>query len=300
MKKLPPITKTLTITYSPHFLEWLNRYQISLAFTSQTNCLCLIGVKPDGQVSVPVWEFDRPRKLYAKSDRLYLSTQYQIWRLENVLENEELLEDKYDRFYIPRMAYTTGELNVQDLVEDNKGDIIFINTQYSCLATLHPKHSFTPLWKPPFISQLAPEDRCHLNGLATVEGQPRYVTAISCSDVACGWQSLRSNGGVVINIQTNEIIVEGLSVPHSPRWYRGKLWLLNSGTGDFGYIENGKFLPVTFCPGYGRSLNFIGDFAVVGLSKLRVDYSSDLLVVERFKNWKTDVRYLLINQRQSK
>ncbi|MGD1716734.1 TIGR03032 family protein [Dapis sp. BLCC M172] len=290
MKKLPPITKTLKVTYSLHFLEWLNKHQLSLAFTSQTNCLCFIGVKPDGQMSTPVWQFDRPRKLYAKSDRLYLSTQYQIWRFENILENDKLLKDEYDRFYVPRVAYTTGDLDIHDLVEDDKGDIIFINTQYSCLATLHSKHSFTPLWKPSFISQVAPEDRCHLNGLATVEGQPRYVTAISRSDVALGWQSVRRDGGVVIKINTNEIIADGLSMPRSPRWYRGKLWLLNSGTGDFGYIENGRFLPITFCPGYGKSLTFIGDFAVVGLSKLSHDYFSDLLVEERLKKRNTDIR----------
>ena len=289
MKKSPFITKTLTVTHSSNFLEWLNKNQVSLAFTCQTNYLCLIGVRPDGQISTSISEFVRPRKLYPKNEHLYLSTQYQIWRLENVVENGELLQGKYDSLYFPRVAYTTGELNIQDLVEDDKGKIIFINTQYSCLATLHPKHSFTPLWIPPFISKLAPEDRCHLNGLAQVEGQPRYVTAISRSDIVSGWHSLRGDTGIVIDIQTNEIIVDGLSMPNSPRWYQGKLWLLNSGTGDFGYIENGKFLPVTFCPGYGRSLTFLGDFAVVGLSKVRDDYLSDLLVEERLKERKIDV-----------
>ncbi|CAD5949363.1 TIGR03032 family protein [Planktothrix agardhii] len=283
--------KTLTVPYSRHFLEWLHQHQVSVALTTyQTNRLCLIGVQPNGQISTPVWEFERPMGLYVTSERFYLATRYQIWRFENVLENGEILKEKYDRLYVPRVAYTTGDLDVHDLIADPQGNIIFANTEYSCLATLHPQHSFTPIWKPNFISKLAPEDRCHLNGLAALNGIPRYVTAVSHSDVASGWRHRRSDGGVVIDIQTHDIIARGLSMPHSPRWYQGKLWLLNSGTGDFGYIENGEFVPVTFCPGYGRGLAFVGDFAVVGLSKPRDYHFSGLLLGEKLQQKQAEAR----------
>ena len=107
------------------------------------------------------------------------------------------------------------------------------------MATLSPDYSFVPLWQPPFISKLVPEDRCHLNGLAMVEGKPGYMTACSATDTAAGWRNCRSDGGVVIDVKQNEIIATGLSMPHSPRWYKGKLWLLNSGTGELGYLEGG-------------------------------------------------------------
>lgn len=283
--------KTLTVPYSRHFLEWLHQQQVSVALTTyQTNRLCLIGVQPNGQISTPVWEFERPMGLYTTSERFYLATRYQIWRFENILENGELLQDKYDRVYVPRVAYTTGDVDVHDLVVDPQGNIIFANTEYSCLATLHPQHSFTPVWQPNFISKLAPEDRCHLNGLAALNGIPRYVTAVSHSDVASGWRHRRSDGGVVIDIQTHDIIARGLSMPHSPRWYQGKLWLLNSGTGDFGYIENGEFVAVTFCPGYGRGLAFVGDFAVVGLSKPRDYHFSGLLLGEKLQQKQAEAR----------
>ena len=149
--------------------------------------------------------------------------------------------------------------------------VVFVNTLFSCLATISEQHSFVPLWQPPFISRIAAEDRCHLNGLGMRDGQPRYVTAVSQSDVADGWRDKRRDGGCLIDLSSNEVIVTGLSMPHSPRWDRGKLWLLNSGTGEFGYVqpERGVFQPVTFCPGYLRGLTFNGDFAVVGLSKPR-------------------------------
>ena len=102
-------------------------------------------------------------------------------------------------------------------------------------------------------------------------GVPRYVTAVGRSDVADGWREHRAGGGLVIDVQKNEVVLEGLSMPHSPRLYRGKLWLLDSGRGQFGYVdrERGVFEPVAFCAGYARGLTFHGDYALVGLSRPR-------------------------------
>ena len=149
--------------------------------------------------------------------------------------------------------------------------IIFVNTLFSCIAKPSVKYSFRPIWKPPFISRLATEDRCHLNGMAMQAGEPVYATAVSRSDANEGWRHHRMDGGVVIDVRDDEIICQGLSMPHSPRWYDGRLWLLNSGTGYFGYVDldTGRFEPVAFCPGYARGLSFLGHYAVIGLSKQR-------------------------------
>lgn len=266
-------TPSLDITGSQQFTAWLTEQNFSLAFTTyQTNRLFLVGSKPNGRLAVNERLFDKPMGLYARDDSLYMSTRYQIWRFDNLLASGEIYNG-CDRLYIPRTAYTTGDLNVHDVVaisgESEREGIVFINTDFSCLATLSPNYSFVPLWQPPFISKLAAEDRCHLNGLALVDGQPAYVTACSATDTAAGWRNQRENGGVVIDIRTNDTIATGLSMPHSPRWYRGKLWVLNSGTGELGYIEEGKFVPITFCPGFVRGLAFWENFALVGLSKLR-------------------------------
>ena len=139
-----------------------------------------------------------------------------------------------------------------------------------------------PLWRPPFLSKLAAEDRCHLNGLALVDGRPRYVTAVSTSDVVDGWRDRRRDGGVVLEMPDGRVIAAGLSMPHSPRWHRGRLWLHNSGTGQFGSVDpgTGRFEPLTFCPGYLRGLAFVGDYAVVGLSRPRHDKTFGGLALE--------------------
>ncbi len=150
---------------------------------------------------------------------------------------------------------------------------MFVNTRFGCLATVSERDSFMPLWRPPFLSKLAAEDRCHLNGLALDNGSVRYVTAVSTSDVTDGWRDRRRSGGVVCDVRTNNILASGLSMPHSPRVYRDQLWLLNSGTGYFGSIDlvDGNFEPLAFCPGYARGLAFAGNYAVLGLSRPRHD-----------------------------
>lgn len=288
-------TPTFEINASRQFTSWLASQNLSLVFTTyQAGKVFFIGLRQNGQLSVFERTFERCMGLYAHNSSLYMSSLYQLWRLENALEPGQIA-DGYDAVYVPQVGYITGDLDIHDvvLVEPpqppklrgdqqvepqvpslNKGElggVVFVNTLFSCLATISETKSFVPLWKPPFISKLAAEDRCHLNGLAVRDGQPRYVTAVSQSDVADGWRDKRKDGGCVMDISSNQAIATGLSMPHSPRWYNDKLWLLNSGRGEFGYLdlERGVFEAVAFCPGYLRGLSFCGDFAVVGISKPR-------------------------------
>ncbi|AFZ26553.1 TIGR03032 family protein [Cylindrospermum stagnale PCC 7417] len=266
--------ETLLLSADRTFTDWLAKEQISIAYTTyQTSRLMLIGVNPEnGRISGFERLFERAMGLYTTAERIYLSSKYQLWQMDNVLELGQT-HDGYDKLYIPRIGYTTGDIDVHDVAVDGTGKLIFISSLLNCLATVSDRHSCIPLWKPPFISKIVNEDRCHLNGLGMVEGQPRYVTVCSRSDVVDGWRDRRQDGGCVVDIPSNEIICTGLSMPHSPRWYRDKLWLLNSGKGEFGYVDlrKGKFESVAFCPGFMRGLAFWGNYAIVGLSKPRGD-----------------------------
>lgn len=268
---------------SRNFAAWMTQQRVSLAFTTyQTGKLFLLGVKPDGQLAVFERTFNRCMGLWAADGQgLWLSSLYQLWRFENALP-PGVSHQGCDRLYIPRVGYTTGDLDVHDVAVEAGGRIIFVNTKFNCLATLATRDSFSPVWRPPFISKLAAEDRCHLNGLALVDGKARYMTAVSTSDVTDGWRDRRRDGGVVLDIAANQVIASGLSMPHSPRFYRGRLWLLNSGTGYFGSIDpaKGVFEPLAFCPGYLRGLAFAGDFAVMGLSRPRHDKTFGGLVLD--------------------
>jgi uncharacterized protein (TIGR03032 family) len=270
------------VTTSPHFGAWLAEQRVSLAFsTYQAGKLFVLGRYPDGRPTVVERTFDRCMGLWADGDTMWVSSRYQLWRFVNVLQPGERHDD-CDRLYVPRTAHTTGDLDIHDVAVDGGGRVIFVATTFGCLGTLHARHSFAPLWRPPFLSKLAPEDRCHLNGLAMEDGRPRYVTVVSRSDVADGWRDRRRDGGCVLEVPGGRVVAEGLSMPHSPRVHRGRLWLLNSGTGMIGSIDPSSytFVPLAFCPGYLRGLAFAGDYAVVGLSRPRHDKTFGGLALE--------------------
>jgi len=266
-----------SLSSSRGFNDWLAASGGSIAFTTyQAGKLFLIGVNPDGRLSVFERTFPRCMGLAVSSDarQLFLATLHQIYRFDNAVPSGQLHEG-YDALYTPRASWVTGDLDVHDVMIGRDGRPIFVNTLFGCLATVSDGYSFKPLWRPPFISRLAAEDRCHLNGVAGENGIPRYVSACSTSDVSDGWRDSRVGGGVIVDVAENKVILDGLTMPHSPRLHDGKLWLLNSGSGELGFHDpdgsggKGSFEPLAFCPGYARGLAFAGDLALVGLSLAR-------------------------------
>jgi uncharacterized protein (TIGR03032 family) len=251
---------------------WLAANGVSLAISSyQSGRLYLVGSDRQGRVSFFERIFERAMGVVGNAQRLYLGGLYQLWRFENVLRPNEVIHQQFDKCFVPRNAQTIGDLDIHELGIRADGKVVFVNTKYSCLAELSPTHSFNAIWKPPFISKLAPEDRCHLNGLAMVDGEPRYVTAVCRSDAVDGWRDRRHDGGVVIDVTTDEIVCEGLSMPHSPRWANGRLWVLDAGSGTLGHVDfaTKRLVPLAFFPGFLRGLSIIGNVAAVGLSKPR-------------------------------
>ena len=289
----PPTVPQLTpahISCSRGLPDWLVTNHVSLAFTSyQTGRLYLVGVDAKQGLAVHEVGTGRAMGLWADQQRLVLATAFQVWRFENILAANQTMGDA-DRYYVPRVAHTTGELDIHDIAVLGDGRIVFVNTLYSCLALLSPVYAFRHLWNPPFISKLAAEDRCHLNGLAIKDGAAAWVTATSRSDVINGWRARRAEGGVVVDVATGVIVTEKLSMPHSPRWYGGQLWVLNSGTGHLGAVDiaSGDFAPRAFCPGFLRGLAFHNNHAVVGLSLSRDGSFSGLALDDEMKKRDAD------------
>lgn len=280
----PSPSPALDVQADAGLWDWLAAQDISLALTTyQSNRLFFIGRKAEpGRLALHERLFDKPMGLcwQADSDSLLMTCRYQLWRLHNRLPAGQTHEGG-DRLYVPAQSWITGDLNAHEVAQDAQGRRLFVNTDFSCLATLDPDHSFVPLWQPPFISQLVAEDRCHLNGLALQDGEPTWLTACSQTDEAAGWRHHRHDGGVVLHLPSNSIVATGLSMPHSPRWYRDQLWLLNSGSGELGCLDGERFQPLCYAPGFVRGLAFSGDFAIVGLSKLRSASFTGLALEQR-------------------
>jgi len=267
---------------------WLASQPLSVAFTTyRANRLLLLGTgASDSPETAPLRLherlFDRPMGLFAADESLWMASRCQIWRLDNHLAAGRSHEGG-DRLYVPAACFVTGDVNAHELALAADGELVFVNTAFSCLATIQPGSSFAPSWQPPFIHRLAGDDRCHLNGLALKDGVPTWASACGGSDGASSWRHHRDGGGVLIHIPSGELAATGLSMPHSPRWHDGRLWLLNSGTGELGWIEKDHFQPLCGLPGFVRGLAFVAGCAVVGLSKLRSPQFTGLPLEKRLK-----------------
>lgn len=289
MSATPPPTPSASndrmILTSRGLPAWLDEQDVSLALTTyQAGRLFFIGRKPGGGLRAHERMIEHCQGLWTDGSTLWTSGKTMLWRFANDLPPGARTAKGADRRFVPREGRVTGAIDIHDI---GVGDIsgfpasagrvdgavgpIFVNTAFNCLATISDEASFRPLWRPPFISALVGEDRCHLNGLAMDGTKPAFVTAVSRSDVADGWRDRRRDGGVVIDIASGDVVACGLSMPHSPRLHEGRLWLLNSGRGELGWVDpaSGAFTPVAFCPGYARGLAFVGRHAVIGLSRPR-------------------------------
>jgi uncharacterized protein (TIGR03032 family) len=234
----------------------------------------LVILRPDGaSINTHFRNFSRPMGMAADRERLALGTQIEIAEFRNMPAVASRLQTppRHDAVYLARRGHITGAIDIHEMAWDGKGDLWFVNTLFSCLCTLDDKSSFVPRWRPRCVSHYAPEDRCHLNGLGMRDGKPRYLTALGEANTREGWRVNKRDGGVLFDLDVDDVIARGLSMPYSPRWYDGRLWVLESGRGALVTIDpaTGEKTDVARVPGFARGLDFLGPLAFIGLSQLR-------------------------------
>lgn len=280
---MPVDTPSLSITGSRLFPQWLDEMRVSLVFnTYQSGKIFFVGLDAQKKLAISERTFDRPMGLAARDQRIWMSTRAQMWRFENFID-PGTNHDGFDARFVPVAGHTTGDVDIHDVQIRPDGSPVFAVTRFNAIAALGERGSFKVLWTPPFIDKIAAEDRCHLNGLALDGHTLKYATMVGHSNISDGWRDHRHTGGLVMDIPSNEVVCDGLSMPHSPRLYQDKLWVLQSGTGEFGTIDidTGAFNPVCFVPGFARGLSFAGDYAIIGVSLPRDNRSfTDLPFVE--------------------
>jgi len=234
----------------------------------------LVILRPDGtSINTHFRGFNRPMGMASDGERLALGTQIEVIEFRNMPAVARRLQDppRHDAVFLARRAHITGAIDIHEMAWDRNGELWFVNTLFSCLCTLDGKSSFVPRWRPPFVTSYAPEDRCHLNGLGMRDGRPRYLTALGETNDPQGWRANKRDGGLLIDMASNKVVARSLSMPHSPRWYDDRLWVLESGRGALVTIDpaTGAKTDVARVPGFARGLDFIGPVAFIGLSQLR-------------------------------
>ena len=267
---LPPFSYTNTINL-PQLLLGLN---CSIAIsTYQAGKMVFISPNDENKLIMLPRTFAKPMGFSVKGKQMVLACKDEVITFENSPELANTYPSKkntYDSLFLPRVTFYTGVVDLHDIAFGKDG-IWAVNTSFSCLCKLTGMHNFMPVWKPSFITKLVPEDRCHLNGLVLIDGKPKYVTALGSNNLKKAWKDNIVEGGILMDVETNQIILNNLAMPHSPTMYKGELYLLLSASGDFVKINtyNGTFETIAALGGFCRGLDFYGDYAFIGMSKPR-------------------------------
>jgi uncharacterized protein (TIGR03032 family) len=267
-----PATREVRHEYSRAFPPLLCQLGVSLLVsTYQAGKVVAVGVR-QGELTLSYHNFERAMGLAVTPDGLAVGSHAQVWFLRSAPDLAAQLAPatRHDACFLARSSHFTGEIQAHELAWAGN-ELWLVNTAFGCLCTLDSCHSFVPRWKPPFVTALAAEDRCHLNGLAIADGKPRYVTVLAETDTPQGWRADKVKSGCLIDVATGQTVASGFAMPHSPRVHRGRVWLLHSGAGQLVLVDppSGKTETVTELPGYTRGLAMHDYFAFVGLSKIR-------------------------------
>lgn len=293
----PPFTSS----YTSNFPAILRDLRISLMVSTYQAGKVII-VRADGdELNTHFRDFASPMGIahQAETGRLAIGARNEVWEFRDLPDVAAKLPppDTHDAAFLPRRCHFSGDIRVHEIGWIG-AEIWAVNTRFSCLCTFDQEHSFVPRWRPPFITALAPEDRCHLNGLAIVDGAPKYVTCLGTTDTARGWREHKADGGCLIDVATGEFLLRGLSMPHSPRLHDGRVWLLESGRGSISVADlaDSTTTIVSRLPGFTRGLDFYRHFAFVGLSQVRETATfSGIPLVDELKErtcgvWVVDLR----------
>ncbi|WP_435006861.1 TIGR03032 family protein [Tundrisphaera lichenicola] len=258
--------------HTPNLADVLQGLGVSLMMsTYQAGKVLTVGVQ-DGAPVFSFHHFEQAMGLAPHPRRLAVGSRRQVWILNSAPELAPRIEPagRYDSCFLTRTAHYTGNIHVHEMAWADD-ELWVVNTLFSCLCTLGDDYSFVPRWRPSFISELAAEDRCHLNGIAMEDHRPRFVTVMSETDTAAGWRPTKATSGCIIDVPSGEVVARGLAMPHSPRFHGKELWVLDSGHGRLSKVdlETGRAEPVAQLDGYTRGLAMYGPYAFIGLSKIR-------------------------------
>lgn len=329
-----PRESSISYVHTTNLPDILSSAQISVVVSTYQIGKLLAFSSVQDRCSLLMRSFPHPMGIAFHGDKLALLCKNQIWHLVNRPDLYDRAGQRvaYDKFYIPRWSHVTGDIagheiawgyNPQNNNPEDEPELWVVNTRFSCIATLDKECSFIPRWKPPFITEIAPQDRCHLNGMAMLynhnnngagtsptpsptpspgssprPGLPKYVTSLGTANTPQGWRDNKLLGGCMMDVETNEIIASKLCMPHSPRLYANKLWFLESGTGEFKTldIKNGKTETIIRLPGFLRGLTFYGNLAFIGLSQIRESNAfSGIPILDHYKKLECGVSVVDIN-----
>ena len=274
-------TSPFSCSFSANVPELMSKLKCTLAITTyQAGKIVFLSPRDENNLVQLPRTFPKPMgiALDQNGDKMALACKDEVTVFKNSSALAYTYPAKpkvYDSLYMPRSKFYVGPVDIHDLMWGNDG-LYAVNTLFSCIAKIGEDHSFTPYWQPPFISEIVPEDRCHLNGMAMLNGKPKFVTAFNQGNSERSWREVVTTDGILMDMDNNEILLSNLAMPHSPRIFNGDLYLLLSATGEFIKVEleNKNYEVICNLNGFVRGMAYHKDFVFIAISKLRENSST--------------------------
>ena len=268
--------------FSPQVPELLLKLNCTIAIsTYQAGKLVFISAKDEDSLSQLPRNFNKAMGIAEdfENQKLAVACKDEVILFKNSSELANYYPNapnKYDALYMPRITFHTGAVDIHDLSFGLNGEIYAVNTLFSCIIKLDENYSFTPIWSPPQIDKITSEDRCHLNGMAMLNGKPKYATAFNNGNTPQSWRENITSSGVIYDIEKNKIICSGLPMPHTPRIFNNELYVLLSATGELVKINTSKgtYEVIVKIGGFVRGMSLHNDYLFIGISKLRKNSST--------------------------
>jgi uncharacterized protein (TIGR03032 family) len=268
--------------YTPQIPQLLQQLNCSIAIsTYQAGKVVFISAKDENSLVQLPRNFEKAMGIAedTQKDKIAIACKDEVIVFRNSTDLARFYPkaaNKYDALYLPRNTFHTGAIDIHDLNFGNNGELYAVNTLFSSIVKIDDDYNFTPFWKPHFIDKIASEDRCHLNGMAMQNGRPKYATAFGNGNTYQSWRDNVTESGIVIDVENNTIIAEGLGMPHTPRIFNKDLYVLLSATGELVKInrETGTYEVIVKIDGFVRGMSLHKDYLFIGLSKLRKNSST--------------------------
>jgi uncharacterized protein (TIGR03032 family) len=276
------VPQSLEYTQRGKFLALLEKLNITLLVTREYEHLVIALNAKNGKLNQTFLHLPHPNGLVVdkKRNKLYVASTrspnmiVELSLLDKLMKRDGHKETaKEQKVLVPsRMKYYSGAHYFHDLAMI--GGKLFANSvgqngimQINMDASATEKIIWSPLPK-----KLQQANHLQLNSIAggrTIADSYFSASAEKPGEYKPGDLKFPvDKKGVIFSGKTKKVIARNLTRPHSAKLYKNKLWVNNSGYGEFGEVRNGELTVYNRFDGWTRGLHFFDNFAFVGVSKI--------------------------------
>jgi uncharacterized protein (TIGR03032 family) len=265
--------------------ETLAEHEATLLVTREYEHLLMALSVKDGRPHISYLPMPHPSGLAVDRarDTVYVASTrnpnqvYDLTPAERLMEREDVkIESLEDRPLMPvRSRYYPGSLYIHDLALI--GGKLYANAVgQNAVVKLCGAGGIERVWWPRCVETSAGAEfgrnLIQLNSIAAGRSVASSYFSASTDSISRrrpGHRNFPVDGrGVIFSGATREAVARGLTRPHSARLLDRTLWVDNSGYGEFGRVERGRFEAVAKLPGWTRGLCFKERVAFVGTSRV--------------------------------